>query len=126
VRALVSKEKRRFQEGGFDLDLTYITPRIIAMGFPASGNEGIYRNNATVVFDFFEAKHRDHYKLYNLCSERDYPKERFHGRVSKYPFDDHNPPAMRMFLFFCKDVQEWLSAHPDNVAAIHCKVNKLA
>lgn len=44
VRGLVSKKKTRFKEDGFDLDLTYVTPRIIAMGFPSSGAEAKYRN----------------------------------------------------------------------------------
>jgi hypothetical protein len=29
VRALVSQDRNRFQQDGFDLDLTYITPQII-------------------------------------------------------------------------------------------------
>ena len=44
VRALVSKKKHRMSEDGFDLDLTYVTPRIIAMGIPSVDYQKMYRN----------------------------------------------------------------------------------
>jgi hypothetical protein len=40
IAGLVSQQKNRFLNDGFDLDLTYITSRIIAMSWPGDGGEG--------------------------------------------------------------------------------------
>ena len=44
IRKLVSGNRRRFTEDNVNLDLTYITPNIIAMSYPSSGIESMYRN----------------------------------------------------------------------------------
>jgi len=124
IRGLVSKKKRRFQENGFDLDLSYITDRIIAMGFPSEKLEGLYRNPMHEVQRFLESLHQDHYKVYNLCSERRYDHKKFHGRVWEFPFDDHNPCPLADIPKFCENVGAWLDEHPENVAVIHCKAGK--
>ena len=49
----MSGPKKRFQEDGYNLDLTYVCPRIVAMSFPASGIETLYRNNIENVFQWF-------------------------------------------------------------------------
>ena len=119
VRALVSKKKRRFQDGDYDLDLTYITPRVIAMGFPSTGREGLYRNPLAEVQRFFEARHPGKYRVYNLCSERGYDPAVFAGRAVRYPFDDHNPSCFETIPALCGDADAWLGADPGNVVAIH-------
>ena len=80
MRGLVSKNKRRFIEGEFDLDLSYITDTIIAMGFPSEGSSALIRNSMPEVQRFLDTRHPKQYKVYNLCSEREYnTKENFEG-----------------------------------------------
>ncbi|KAL6066495.1 putative Phosphatidylinositol 3 4 5-trisphosphate 3-phosphatase [Balamuthia mandrillaris] len=120
----VSKSKRRFIQDGFDLDLSYINENIMAMGFPSEGSESIYRNPMTEVQRLLETKHKDCYRVYNLCSERSYDHKKFHGRVARFPFDDHNCPNFEDIWRFCEDVQDWISQDPKNLAVIHCKAGK--
>ncbi|KAF9621914.1 hypothetical protein IFM89_029134 [Coptis chinensis] len=107
ARHIVSQNKRRYQEGGFDLDMTYITENIIAMGFPAgdisSGLfgylEGFYRNHMEEVIRFFETNHK----------------------VASFPFEDHNCPPIQLILLFCQSVYSWLKEDIENVIVVHCK-----
>ena len=114
IRGKVSKKKKRFQEDGFDLDLTYITPNIVAMGFPSEGMEASYRNSMHDVQRFFTKRHPSHYKIYNVCSERRYEASKFESleppgiSCQEFVWDDHNPPKLALILPFVEDMVAYL------------------
>uniref|UniRef100_A0A1I8GAG5 Phosphatase tensin-type domain-containing protein n=1 Tax=Macrostomum lignano TaxID=282301 RepID=A0A1I8GAG5_9PLAT len=109
LRQMVSKKKKRFTEDDFNLDLSYITPQIIAMGVPADTLERLFRNNIDEVV---------------RCVERTYDSAKFQGRVEQFPMRDHNPPPIHIIPSFCESVYNWLKKGTDYVAAIHCKAGK--
>ena len=125
-KRLVSKKKRRIQTPYYDLDMAYITERIIGMGFPATGCETLYRNSLTDLRGFLERYHGE-YKIYNLCIEkgRIYQKNLWiDKKVGLFPFNDHAPCPIKLILDFCVDVCLYLTSNPKGVAAIHCKAGK--
>lgn len=124
LRRLVSADRRRYQAGGYDLDLTYVYSNIIATSWPSEGSEGMYRNHINNVSAFLDEMHPDTYFVYNLCSERSYDESKFHDRVHRYRLDDHNPPELQMMVDFAVDCAQWLRSSPKNVAVIHCKGGK--
>jgi hypothetical protein len=124
IRSLVSKKKRRFVGAGVDLDLSYITNRIIAMGYPSVGFEAIYRNPCDDVRRFLDQRHKFHYRIWNLCCEREYSPGLFNVEIERFAWSDHTPPALALMLPAMESMDSWLEAHPDNVAVIHCKAGK--
>ena len=106
VRTMVSTNKNRLVIEGFNLDLTYITNRIIACGFPAEGFEGMFRNKKEDLIDFFKLGHSSMVKIYNLCAEKAYEydqKSVAPFSISKFPFPDHNVANMKTVYEFCLD-----------------------
>ena len=82
LRRLISGPKARFVQDGVDLDLVYVTDRLIIMAFPASGVATLWRNDRRAVRKFLDERHGDKWRVYNFCpkSENDYDGEDFHGR----------------------------------------------
>ena len=126
LKRLVSKKKRRLQTEFYDLDMAYITERVIGMGFPATGCETLYRNSLVDLKSYLDRFHGE-YKIYNLCIEkgRIYPQYLWMGKkVGLFPFNDHAPCPIKLILDFCIDICLYLSMNPKGVAAIHCKAGK--
>ncbi|GAU19820.1 hypothetical protein TSUD_170470 [Trifolium subterraneum] len=124
IRNLVSKQRRRMLIAGYDLDMSYITDRVLAMSFPAERMRAVYRNPLWQVKSVLDMRHNEHYKVYNLCIEENYDPEHFYGRVEAYPFDDNHVPSLEMIKAFCESVDAWLAKDPKNIAVIHCMAGK--
>jgi len=125
LRTAVSGRRNRFQDPhtGDDLDLTYITPRIIAMAFPASDLESLYRNNISDVARCLDRRHKDAYLIVNL-SERSYDNSFFDHRVLPLGFPDHYAPPVEVAWTLCSTMDGWLKASPSHVAVVHCLAGK--
>lgn len=123
LKELITLKKNRLRDAGYNLDLTYITPRIIAMAYPSSGLETTFRNNIKDVVSFLNERHGENYFIYNL-SGRTYDYSKFNGRVNYYEWEDHHSPPIATLFQMCKHIFEYLESNPRNVISVHCLAGK--
>eukprot|EP01101_Sappina_pedata_P002888 TRINITY_DN13100_c0_g1_i1.p2 TRINITY_DN13100_c0_g1~~TRINITY_DN13100_c0_g1_i1.p2 ORF type:complete len:106 (-),score=11.54 TRINITY_DN13100_c0_g1_i1:580-867(-) len=82
-REMVSRDKMRYRKNGFDLDLTFISDRIIAMGIPGQNIEKAWRNDIDQVARLFRETHGGHFLILNLSDEQyDYSKVEIYSKNS--------------------------------------------
>ncbi|RUS92097.1 hypothetical protein EGW08_000121 [Elysia chlorotica] len=102
-----------------DLDISYITSRLIVMSYPAEGMESAFKNSIDEVRGYLEAKHRGSYAVYNL-SQRSYRVQKFENRVSECGWAAKKAPPLTNLYAICKNMHLWLRQKPRNVCVVHC------
>uniref|UniRef100_A0A8C8SSZ9 Auxilin n=1 Tax=Pelusios castaneus TaxID=367368 RepID=A0A8C8SSZ9_9SAUR len=108
-----------------ELDISYITSRIIVMSFPAEGVELGFRNPIEDVRLFLDSRHPDHYTVFNL-SQKSYRSAKFHNRVSECSWPMRQAPSLHNLYAVCKNMHNWLKQNPKNVCVIHCMDGRAA
>uniref|UniRef100_A0A8C9RPI8 Auxilin n=1 Tax=Scleropages formosus TaxID=113540 RepID=A0A8C9RPI8_SCLFO len=102
-----------------ELDISYITSRIIVMSYPAEAMEMGYRNHVEEVRSFLDSRHPDHYTVFNL-SQRNYRGAKFSNRVSECNWPSRQAPSLHNLFAVCKNMHHWLRQDPKNVCVITC------
>ncbi|NXP08582.1 TENS3 protein, partial [Thinocorus orbignyianus] len=110
-------------EEGYELDLTYITERIIAVSFPAGCSEETYLHNLQDVTQMLKSKHGDNYLVLNL-SEKRYDLAKLNPKIMDVGWPDLHAPPLDKMCTVCKAMESWLNNDPQHVVVIHCRGGK--
>ncbi|GAA99010.1 uncharacterized protein L969DRAFT_149293 [Mixia osmundae IAM 14324] len=126
LRTLVSGQKARLVQDGYDLDLCQLEPNLFIMGYPATGSESLYRNDRTQVKRWLLEKQRP-FLVINLCPrcENAYPSDAFEpGQILRCPFPDHHPPLLSQYKLVTERMRDFYAEQPQGFVVIHCKAGK--
>ncbi|XP_035771383.1 putative tyrosine-protein phosphatase auxilin isoform X4 [Neolamprologus brichardi] len=102
-----------------ELDIAYITSRIIVMTYPAESVQIGYQNHVEDIRSFLDSRHADHYTVFNL-SQRNYRGAKFSNRVSECNWPSRQAPSLHNLFAVCKNMYNWLKQNPKNVCVITC------
>ncbi|CAF3608260.1 unnamed protein product [Rotaria sp. Silwood1] len=113
----------------FEVDLSYITSKVIVMATPRDNpSELSGRQSAELIRDLLDTKHPQSYMLFSLDQHNrghhSYRKELFHNRVIDLPLcDEKYSPRLVDLLCFCHNISSFLLESSSNTAVLHCSVS---
>uniref|UniRef100_A0A8C1YTL4 Tensin 3 n=1 Tax=Cyprinus carpio TaxID=7962 RepID=A0A8C1YTL4_CYPCA len=110
-------------EEGYDLDLTYVTERIIAVSFPQDCFEEMYLRTLRDVTRMLKSKHADNYLVISL-SERQQELTKMNPKTLDTGWLDFHAPPLDKICSICKATESWLNADRLHVVVIHCRGGK--
>nr|KAF6470468.1 tensin 3 [Molossus molossus] len=110
-------------EDSRELDLTYVTERIIAVSFPAGCSEESYLHSLQEVTRMLRSKHGDNYLVLNLSGKRcDLTK--LNPKILDVGWPELHAPPLDKVCTICKAQESWLNSDPQHVVVIHCRGEK--
>ncbi|KAL1254552.1 hypothetical protein QQF64_016781, partial [Cirrhinus molitorella] len=108
---------------GCEFDLDYITERIIGIAFHKSCAEQTYQHNLRSITQMLQSKHADRYMVINL-SEHSNDLSRMNHKLVDLGWPERHAPSLHLLCSVCKNMDNWLRAHSENVLLLHCKGSK--
>ncbi|XP_019762219.1 cyclin-G-associated kinase isoform X1 [Dendroctonus ponderosae] len=114
--------------GRTDLDIHYLTSRIIVMPYPSEGLESAYKSNHIEdVRLFLDSRHPNYrYSVYNLTNK---PHQSRFGQARivdcsfAYP-DNFKAPLLNSMYQLCEDMYQYLAGDSRNIVVVHCTDGK--
>ncbi|XP_066260785.1 cyclin-G-associated kinase [Euwallacea similis] len=114
--------------GRTDLDIHYLTSRIVVMPYPSEGLESAYKtNHIEDVRLFLDSRHPNYrYSVYNLTNK---PHQSKFGPARivdcSFAYPDHfKAPLLNSMYQLCEDIYQYLSGDSRNVVVLHCTDGK--
>uniref|UniRef100_A0A8C2ZAP9 Tensin 1b n=1 Tax=Cyclopterus lumpus TaxID=8103 RepID=A0A8C2ZAP9_CYCLU len=123
-----SQSVAQAMEESYEVDLVYITERIISVCFPAAADERTYTTNLKEVATMLRSKHGE---LLLRKTTKQRPVTAYHinapllpPQVVEFGWPDLHAPALDKICSMCKAIDTWLNGDPRNVVVLHNKGNR--
>ncbi|XP_048774489.1 tensin-1-like isoform X3 [Ostrea edulis] len=103
------------------IELVYVTDRIICMSFLSEGHNVEYQRDLQDVFHMLRAKHGENVLVINISEPRDDLQRANNQKVIDFGWPEHLAPPLERLCNICKSLDSWLNSDLSHVIVLHCK-----